>query len=130
MIRIFILIESYGILIFWSESHQVNEKKIIPGEYFNETVDTNFYSTVKTHTPLIDLDQCLEYSDVPRYKDINIKDEYANNQKFINVNAKVRIYQNAQLPSYIKPNDSLIMTYLGYRTLYLYEIVTILGRGG
>ena len=52
-------------------------------------MDTNFYSTVKTHTPLIDLDQCLEYSDVPRYKDINIKDEYAKSQKFINVNAKV-----------------------------------------
>ena len=26
--------------------------------------------------------------------------------------------------------DSLIMTYLGYRSLYLYEIFTILGRGG
>ena len=69
---------------------------MIPGEYFNETVDTNFYSTVKTHTPLIDLDQCPEYSDVPIYKDINIKEEYAKSQKFINVNAKVKTYQNSQ----------------------------------
>ena len=53
--------------------------------------DTNFYSTVKTHTPLIDLDQCPDYSDVPIYSDINIKDEYEKSQKLINVNAKVRV---------------------------------------
>ena len=69
----------------------MNEENIIPGEYFNNTKDTNFYSTVKTHTPLIDLDQCPDYSDVPIYSDINIKDEYEKSQKFINVNAKVRI---------------------------------------
>ena len=49
---------------------------------------------MKTHTPLIDLDQCPDYSDVPIYSDINIKDEYEKSQKFINVNAKVRSISN------------------------------------
>ena len=54
-------------------------------------MDTDFHSTVKTHTPLIDLDECPDYSDIHKYNDINIKAEYEKSQKFINVNAKVRI---------------------------------------
>ena len=80
---------------------------------------------------MIDLDQCPEYNDVPKYNKISIKDEYEKSQKLINVNAKVRVISSRNKKSVLVTiliiYESFISSNLGYGTLYLYKIFTILG---
>ena len=69
---------------------KVKNEKIHPGEYFNSDYQTDFYSSVKTHTPLIDLGKCEKLSDLPSDEYPKIRKVYEDSQKFINVHARVR----------------------------------------
>ena len=73
-------------LVISSESQKVNGEAVNPKEYFHSSHETDFYSSVKTHTPLIDMEKCEKLFAQDYF---NIRKVYEDSQKYINVHAQV-----------------------------------------